>query len=74
MNDSRFPFTYSCDLIRSFVGAHLPRAEASRIRSGIADALGISDESLAETLANHYKANEAAINDKFVAQALRKIA
>jgi hypothetical protein len=57
--DHRYPYTYSCDLIREYAGhdktgcTKLSRSDASAIRSGIATALGIDDEDLARALANY---------------------
>ncbi len=56
--DSRYPYTYACDFIRALAGYNsggstkLSRADASGIRSGIADALGMEDELLANKLAD----------------------
>lgn len=62
------PYTYSCDLIRGFgptgsSGVVLSRSDASQIRQGIAIALGMSDQALAEALSNYYQANEESITD-----------
>jgi hypothetical protein len=59
MNDSRYPYTYACDLIRAFAGYNaegtkLSRSDASKIRSKIAEILGIQDEDLAKELADYY--------------------
>lgn len=63
MNDSRYPYTYACDFIRSLGpvgkdGVVLSRSDASQIRTGIAKALGIDDKELAEKLADVQLANE----------------
>ena len=63
MTDSRYPYTYACDFIRNLgpVGGNgvvLSRSDASQIRSGIAQALGIGDEQLARKLADAQLANE----------------
>lgn len=60
---SRHPYTYSCDYIRHFGpvgrgGVVLSRADASAIRGGIAMALGMLDEELAERLSNYYQLHE----------------
>lgn len=73
--DSRYPYTYACDLIRSFAGysndgTKLSRADASKIRQGIAKALGIPDEILAKALANYYKENEQALTENSVRAAI----
>jgi hypothetical protein len=57
MTDSRYPYTYSCDMIRRLGpvasdGVVLSRADASRIREGIAKALGMDDRALACKLAD----------------------
>ena len=62
-NDGRYPYTYSCDYIRHFgpvssKGVVLSRSDASQIRKGIAEALGLTDENLAIKLADYYKLNE----------------
>ena len=63
MSDSRFPYTYAADYVRILagygpIGTKLSRGDASRIRQGIAAALGMDDAELAMRLAAHYKANE----------------
>lgn len=65
---SRHPYTYSCDLIRGFgptgsSGVVLSRSDASQIRQGIANALGMDDEALAVALSNYYQANLEAITN-----------
>ena len=70
--DTRYPYTYACDYVRSLAGngehgTKLSRADASRIRCGIAKALGIDDAELAMKLADYYRANEDDITDKSVA-------
>ena len=70
--DSRYPYTYAADYVRSLAGhgeqgAKLSRSDASQIRSGIALALGMDDVELARKLADHYRANEDAITAKSVA-------
>lgn len=64
MTDSRYPYTYSCDFIRSLGpvssgGVVLSRSDASQIRQGIADALGIDDDELARKLADAQLKNES---------------
>lgn len=61
--DTRYPYTYACDYIRGLAGkdvdgisTKLSRSDASRIRQGIADALGIDDKYVAEKLAGKFKA------------------
>lgn len=70
--DTRYPYTYAADYVRSLAGygengTKLSRSDASRIRSGIALALGMDDAELARKLADYYKANEDTITDKSVA-------
>lgn len=65
-NDTRYPYTYAADFVRGLAGygeggTKLSRSDASQIRQGIASALGMDDAELARKLADHYKANEAAI-------------
>jgi len=69
MNDTRYPYTYACDFIRGLAGyeeagTKISRSDASKIRNGIAVALGIDDAELACKLADHYKANENEITEK----------
>jgi hypothetical protein len=57
MTDSRYPYTYACDMIRRLGpvasdGVVLSRADASKIREGIAKALGMDDRALACKLAD----------------------
>ncbi len=70
--DTRHPYTYAADYVRSLAGygehgTKLSRSDASQIRGGIAKALGMDDVELANKLADYYKANEDAITDKSVA-------
>ncbi|MBU1173103.1 MAG: hypothetical protein KKD44_26365 [Proteobacteria bacterium] len=56
-NDSRYPYTYACDFIRSIAGYNqdgtkLSRSDASAIRSTIAEIAGINDTHLAILLAD----------------------
>ncbi len=62
---SRHPYTHACDFIRALgpVGGNglvLSRSDASQIRQGIAKAIGMTDEELAEklSLAEQAKTNE----------------
>ena len=62
MTDSRYPYTYAADFIRSYgpvsaEGVVLSRSDASEIREAIAKALGIDDEELAKKLADAELAN-----------------
>lgn len=77
--DSRYPYTYACDLIRSFAGHNqggtkISRADASQIRTGIAEAIRMDDDELARHLADHYKANEAKLSDEMAESAMRALA
>lgn len=68
-NDTRFPYTYASDYIRSIAGyangnAILSRSEASKIITGIAKAIGIDDIELAIKLAEYYQLNEDEISAK----------
>jgi hypothetical protein len=71
-DDSRYPYTYSCDMIRKLGGyvdgsTRLSRSDASQIRQGIAQIIGVSDKNLACVIADFYLANESikdgAVND-----------
>ena len=58
-NDSRYPYTYACDLIRATGGmdsngAKMPRSEASQVRQLFATVLGMDDSILASRLADYY--------------------
>lgn len=62
---SRHPYTYACDFIRSLGpfgenGTVLSRSEASRIRQGIAKAIGMDDEELAIKLSEAEQAKTEA--------------
>lgn len=69
--DSRYPYTYACDYIRSLAGygengTKLSRSDASKIYSGIAKALHVNERILAGELADYYKANEETITSNSV--------
>lgn len=71
--DTRYPYTYAADYIRSLVGfdgdnVKLSRAEAASIKSGIAAALGMQDSEFAEKLADFYLKNEKQITEKTVSK------
>lgn len=51
---SRYPYTYSCDFIRQYVGPNVSRSDASCLRSKIADAIGMEDVDLATALAKAF--------------------
>jgi len=62
----KHPYTYSCDLIRYFAGygetgTKLSRADASKIRAGIATVIGMKDEELAVILSKYYQEHECDI-------------
>lgn len=60
MTDSRYPYTYACDYLRGIAGRNengstkISRADASQIRTAIAEAIGMSDEKIAQALADKY--------------------
>jgi len=69
MADTRYPFTYACDLIRSkagydHMGTKLSRSDASQIRKLFAEVLGMDDVELANKLADYYQINEKRITDE----------
>jgi hypothetical protein len=69
--DTRYPYTYAADYIRSIAGYNkegtkLSRLDASQIRSVIAKVIGWNDELLASKLADYYKENEDEIVFKSV--------
>lgn len=68
-------YTDSCDYIRSFGGIDkngikLSRSDASKIREGIAIALGLEDLELAEKLSQYYEIHEEEINKESVKKLL----
>jgi hypothetical protein len=72
-DDTRYPYTYAADYVRTLLGMRkdatiLSRSEASQIRHGIAAALGMEDEELAKKLADYYKLNEGKILAKAILQ------
>lgn len=69
--DTRYPYTYACDLIRTYggygeEGTNLSRAKASQIIQLFAKVLKIDDNELAEKLADYYKTNEESLIEKGV--------
>lgn len=69
--NTRYPYTYSCDYIRSFggydgQGVKLGRGAASQIRAAIAEAIGMDDEELAKKLADYYLEHEEEISERAV--------
>jgi len=74
VNDTRYPYTYACDLVRLFAGYNasgtvLSRSEASKIRQGIAEVLGIDDEELARKFADYYQLHQ----DDLTAKGLQEL-
>lgn len=62
---SRHPYTHACDFIRALgpvnsEGVVLSRSDASRIRQGIAEAIGMPDEELAILLSKAQQAKTPA--------------
>lgn len=59
-NDTRYPYTYAADYIRSIAGhgdhgsTKLSRSDASQIRKAISVAIGMDDHLLAAKIADHY--------------------
>lgn len=71
LEDGRYPYTYACDLIRGYAGygkdgTKISRSDASQIRQGIAEIIGMPDEELAKKLAYHYVFNEESLTEKSV--------
>jgi len=61
--DTRYPYIYAADLIRFLAGyiqagetsrAKLSRADAAHIKEKIAEIIGMSEQKLAEKLADYY--------------------
>jgi hypothetical protein len=70
-DDSRYPFTYACDAIRSWAGydkegTKIDRFDASVIRDHIAKILNMTDFELAIKLADYYMAHEDEIAKKSI--------
>lgn len=77
-DDSRYPYTYACDFIRSIAGygeggTKLSRSDASQIRSQIAQIIGMPDEDLARKIADHYLADQDTIERKQAEEFLSSI-
>ena len=75
---SRHPYTYSADYIAHFGGydkngIQISRSQASQIRQGIAKALGIPDEELAEKLSTYYQENMDELSQEAAKQLLKAI-
>jgi hypothetical protein len=71
--DTRYPYTYAADYIRSLAGyiapdytsgTKLSRADAAKIKEKIAEIIGMSEQELAEKLADYYLEHEDAISEK----------
>lgn len=57
--DSRYPYTYAADALRTVAGfsegsTKISRYDASQIRAFIAKAIGMDDENLAKLIADKY--------------------
>jgi hypothetical protein len=68
---SRHPYTHAADFVRSLgpvggSGMVLSRSAASRIRQGIAEAIGMDDHELACRLSDYFQANQERVNDASV--------
>jgi len=66
MPDTRHPYTNSCDLLRMLgpkdgISPAMSRSDASQFRTGLAKALGMTDEALAIKLSDYFKENETAL-------------
>ena len=75
-DDTRYPYTYACDYIRSIAGCDengtkLSRSDASTICKEIANAINMDREELCSKLADHYKKNEDEIAQKSAEEFLR---
>ena len=71
--DSRYPYTYAADYIRSLAGYNkdgtkLSRGDASHIRQQISIILNMDDNALACKLADYYKMHEDSITEESVKQ------
>ena len=67
--DPRYPFTYAADVIRSCAvegGVKLSRGEAVRIIGTISSVLGLNRDYVSRRLADHYLANQDAIDELFL--------
>ena len=67
--DTRYPYTYACDFIRSLAGygpggTKLSRADASKIRSSFSSILKLPDEEVAKKLADYYLAHKEEIAEE----------
>jgi predicted protein tyrosine phosphatase len=78
MMDHRYPYTYAADFVRSFSecdsgGVRISRSEASQIISGVAAALNLDPQKLAEKLADYAKENEPEITRRSVSRLMQAI-
>lgn len=69
INPSRYPYTYAADYLRAYSdcdshGVRLSRSESSQIRQAVARAISMNDAELARKLADHYLANQSAIDEQ----------
>lgn len=67
--NGRHPYTYACDLIRAWATPALSRSDASQIRQGFAQVLGIDDTELAIRLSRYFQEHQ----DDIIGAAIRKI-
>lgn len=71
MADTRYPYTYACDLICMKVGYNaqgikISRSDASQIRQLFSEVLNLNDDVLVRSLADYYLAHEREIIDKAI--------
>ena len=76
--DSRHPYTYAADFVRSIAGygesgTKLSRSDASAIRSKLCEILGLDDATVAKSLADYYLANKSEIEESGSRQMLNAI-
>lgn len=69
--DTRYPYAYAADYVRSLVGYEnhslkLSRSDASQVCSGIALAIGMDDSELARKIADYYLANKDSITKALI--------
>ncbi len=67
--DTRYPYTYSADLIRLTAGYNkegtkLSRSDAARIKSLIAEIIKVDGELLASKLADYFLKNQESLTKK----------
>ena len=68
-NSNHYPYTYAADYLRMSLGreADFSRADASKVRTVIAEACGMDDDELACCLADQFIEHEQELVDKAVA-------